>query len=103
MLLALIALGLWLAGSRIALLALELTLVGMLGLVAWTRRGRVRWLAGLAIAGIVVAGALGAVRYPAARNAPLGPATAARRIHGADEREHVARCARVRRRCGTVL
>jgi O-antigen ligase len=78
-LLALIALGLWLAGSRIALLALALTLVGMLGLAAWTRRGRVRWLAGLAIAGIVVAGALGTVLDPG-RNVTLGRAAAARRI-----------------------
>jgi hypothetical protein len=79
-LLALVGLGLWLAGSRAALLALAVTLVAMLGLTAWKNRGSGRWIAAAGVGVILVAGSLAAILYPKARNAAVGPAAAARRI-----------------------
>jgi O-Antigen ligase len=78
--LALIGLVLWVAGSRVALLALVVTLVGMLALTAWTRRGTVRWIAAAAIGGTLIAGGLAALLYPATRNMSVGPAATTRRI-----------------------
>ncbi|MGE5838144.1 MAG: O-antigen ligase family protein, partial [Acidobacteriota bacterium] len=75
-----LGLGLWIAGSRAALLALVVILVGMLVLITWRRRGAVRWIAAAAIAVILAIGGLAKVVYPAARNVPFGPAAATRRI-----------------------
>jgi hypothetical protein len=78
--LALVGLGLWLAGSRVALLALAVTLVAMFGLTAWKNRGAVRWIAAAAVAVMLAVGGLAASLYPKARNVSLGPAAATRRI-----------------------
>ena len=79
-LLAVVGLGLWLAGSRAALLALAVTLVAMLGLTAWRNRGAGRWIAAAAMALMLAVGSLAAILYPKARNVSLGPAAATRRI-----------------------
>ncbi|HEX7780571.1 MAG TPA: O-antigen ligase family protein [Vicinamibacterales bacterium] len=79
-LLAVVGLGLWLAGSRAALLALAVTLVGMLGVTVWTTRGAVRWVAAAAIAATLAVGSLAALLYPKARNVSIGPAAATRGI-----------------------
>jgi len=78
--LLLIALGLWLAGSRAAFVALAATLVAMLSATAWKRAGTVRWIALAAIAGILIAGGLASILYPSARNVALGTASSTRRI-----------------------
>ena len=78
--LVVIALGLWIAGSRIALLALAVTFIGLLGMAAWQRRGASRLVAVAAIGAIVAGAGIGYVMYPAARNLSLGPAAATRRI-----------------------
>jgi hypothetical protein len=78
--LLIIGLGLWLAGSRMALIALPLTLAGMLGLLAWMRAGMARWVAVAAIAAIVVTVIVGVLVYPTTRNAGMGPAAGTRRI-----------------------
>ncbi|HEY7475075.1 MAG TPA: O-antigen ligase family protein [Vicinamibacterales bacterium] len=78
--LVLIGLGLWVAGSRVALLAFAVTLVVVLSLAVWNRRGRTRWLAAAAIAVMLAAGGLAAMLYPAARNVSVATAAAPRRI-----------------------
>jgi O-antigen ligase len=78
--LVLIGLGLWVAGSRVALLALAVTLVAMLSLTVWNRPGKRRWIAAAAIAVILAAGGLAAMLYPAARNVSVATAVAPRRI-----------------------
>ncbi len=79
-LLVLIAIGLWLAGSRIALVALVITSLGMLGLAALGRRGVGRRAAVVAIAGVVAAAVAIVLLYPPARSVSLGPTVATRRI-----------------------
>jgi len=78
--LPIVGLGLWIAGSRAALVALALTLAAMLCLTAWRRRGIERLIAAGAIGAIVVVGAAGYVLYPSARNLSLGSATTIRLI-----------------------
>lgn len=75
-----LGLGLWIAGSRAALLALAVILVGLLCLTAWRHGGARRFAAVGAIGAIVVGGVVGYLLYPSARNAALGPAAATRRI-----------------------
>ncbi|HKW01827.1 MAG TPA: O-antigen ligase family protein [Vicinamibacterales bacterium] len=66
--LVLVGIGLWLAGSRTALVALAAGLLALLAAEAIRRRGPMRWLAGGAVAAAIAIGVFGAARYPAIRN-----------------------------------
>jgi hypothetical protein len=79
-LLLLIALGLWMAGSRVALAALVVTCLGMLGVFALGRTGARRGAAVAAIGGFVAVVALAVMLYPSSRSLSLGPTVATRRI-----------------------
>lgn len=63
-----VGVGLWLAGSRTALLALAAGLLILLIAEAIRRRGPIRWLAAGTIVGVVAIGLFAAASYPAIRN-----------------------------------
>ena len=77
---SIIALGLWSAGSRAALLAISVTLAVMLCIEVWKRGRRARFIAALCIAILVPAGVWAAVFYESSRNAPVSQAVLVRRI-----------------------
>ena len=79
-LLAILASGLWVAGSRVALAAGAVILLGMLWLTAWRTRGTSRWVASAAFVGVIAASLLTVLVYPAARNVSAGAAATTRRI-----------------------
>lgn len=79
-LLALIGIGLWLAGSRIALAALVLTCLGMLALAVLRGRGASRRTAIAGMAAVAALVAVAVMAYPSARSLSLGPTVATRRI-----------------------
>jgi hypothetical protein len=79
-LLAIVAAGLWMAGSRIALASLAVTTIGLLVLAALRRPGPVRRAAVAAIIGLVLAAVLVAAFYPAGRSVGLGMTLTTRRI-----------------------
>jgi O-Antigen ligase len=66
--LVVIGLGLWLAGSRTALLALAAGLLFVLVAEGVRRRGPIRWLAAGTVVGVLAISLWAAARYPAIRN-----------------------------------
>jgi O-antigen ligase len=79
-LIASLAAGLWVAGSRVALAAGAVVVLGMLWVIAWRTRGRTRWLAAAGLATVLAASGLTALIYPAARNVSAAQAATTRRI-----------------------
>jgi O-antigen ligase len=76
--LPIIALGLWITGSRTALLALAMIAVWLLLAEAVRRRGRTRWMAVGATAAVLTIGLWTAAAYPSARNVSASTAVGAR-------------------------
>ena len=76
---AVVAIALWVAGSRVAMAALLITLTGVLALRA-RRSARTLWLAGAAV--LISAGVIGwlVIGYPAGRNLNLPTSIASRAV-----------------------
>jgi O-antigen ligase len=78
--LALVALGLWMAGSRSAMMAVAVVLAVLIVLEAVRRRGRGRVVASVGLASLVAVCLCGLMLYPSARNVGFGPALATREV-----------------------
>lgn len=78
--LALVTLGLWMAGSRSALLAVAAVLAVLIALEAVRRRGRRRVVALVGLTGLLAVCLGGLMLYPSARNVGFGPALATREV-----------------------